>query len=95
MPNLANTQLGSGMNTARRSKLLSPEQVADAIVRCIERPRLEVPCRDLGFPAQAAADAPVRVRRRDHQGAAMDKIATEPDETQRRAYEAPRRAGRR
>jgi hypothetical protein len=76
------------MNTARGSKLLSPEQVADAIVRCIERPRLEVPVpADLGFQLKVRRMLPIRARDAITKALAMDKIATQPDETQRRAYE--------
>lgn len=89
MPNLANTDLGSGMNTARGSKLLSPDQVAEAIVACIERPRFEVPVpADIGFQLKMRRLLPVRARDLITRALAMDKIATQPDEAQRRAYEA-------
>jgi hypothetical protein len=88
MPNLANTQLGSGMSTARGSKLLSPEQVADAIVGCIERPRLEVPVpADLGFQLKLRRMLPVRARDVITRALAMDKIGMAPDPAVRHAYE--------
>ena len=88
MPNLANTQLGSGMSTARGSKLLTPEQVADRIVACIERPRFEVPVpADLGVQLKVRRLLPVRVRDAITKVLAMDKIATQPDPAQRRAYD--------
>lgn len=42
MPSLANTELASGMKPPRFVPLVKPEQVAKAIVKVLERPRLEV-----------------------------------------------------
>jgi NADP-dependent 3-hydroxy acid dehydrogenase YdfG len=87
MPNLVATELGSGMSTARGSKLLAPDDVADAIVACIERPRFEVPVpRDVGFQLKVRRLLPVRVRDLITRALAMDRIATDPDEAERRAY---------
>jgi NADP-dependent 3-hydroxy acid dehydrogenase YdfG len=42
MPSLAATELASGMRSPRFVPMVRPEQVADAIVAALERPRLEV-----------------------------------------------------
>jgi NAD(P)-dependent dehydrogenase (short-subunit alcohol dehydrogenase family) len=42
MPSLAATELASGMRPPRFVPLVKPEQVADAIVKTLERPKLEV-----------------------------------------------------
>lgn len=42
MPSLANTELASGMKPPRFVPLVKPEQVAKAIVKVLEKPKLEV-----------------------------------------------------
>jgi NAD(P)-dependent dehydrogenase (short-subunit alcohol dehydrogenase family) len=42
MPSLAATELASGMRPPRFVPMVKPEQVADAIVKTLERPKLEV-----------------------------------------------------
>lgn len=42
MPSLANTELASGMKPPRFVPLVKPEQVAKAIVKTLERPKLEM-----------------------------------------------------
>src|SRR6185312_13679184 len=42
MPNLVDTELGMGVDANRASKLLTPEQVADAVVVALRENRFEV-----------------------------------------------------
>jgi NADP-dependent 3-hydroxy acid dehydrogenase YdfG len=42
MPAVVNTELGSGLQETRAIKKLEPEEVADAIVGCLERPKFDV-----------------------------------------------------
>ena len=42
MPGLANTELAAGMTAGRGVALVEPEEVADAIVATLERPRFDV-----------------------------------------------------
>ena len=42
MPAVVNTELGSGLPETRAIKVLQPEDVADAIVDALERPKFDV-----------------------------------------------------
>jgi short-subunit dehydrogenase len=42
MPAVVNTELGSGLTETRAIKVLQPEDVADAIVGALERPKFDV-----------------------------------------------------
>ena len=42
MPAVVNTELGSGLTETRAIKVLEPEDVADAIVEALERPKFDV-----------------------------------------------------
>lgn len=89
MPNLAGTDLGAGMTPARGSKLLTPEQVATAIVGAIERPRFEV-----AVPAAVGRQLKVRrllpVKARDALGRALgiDAVGTQFKQQERAGYQA-------
>lgn len=88
MPNLAATDLGSGMDTARASKLLTADDVAERIVRAIERPRFEVPITaDAGGWLKVRRLLPARVRDVTDRAMGMDKVATDVRSAERAAYE--------
>jgi len=88
LPNLAETQLGSGMKPARGIKKLSAEQVAEAIVSALDRPRPEVYVpRSLGAQIVVNAITPRRLRRPVQRLLGMNNIATGFDARARAAYE--------
>jgi len=88
MPNLAATELGSGMTTARTSKLLTADQVAARVVGAIERPRFEVPVTlDAALSLKFRRFLPARVRDLTDRAFAMDKVATDVRTAERAAYE--------
>jgi NADP-dependent 3-hydroxy acid dehydrogenase YdfG len=88
MPNLAATDLGSGMTTARTAKLLTADEVAERIVGAIERPRFEVPIKaDAALSLKLRRFLPARVRDLTDRAFAMDKVATDVKTAERAAYE--------
>ncbi len=88
MPNLAATDLGAGMSSARTAKLLTAGDVAERIVGSIERPRFEVPITaDAGFSLKVHRLFPARVRDVTDRMFAMDKVATDVKSAERAAYE--------
>ncbi len=88
MPNLAATELGSGMSTARGQRLLAPEAVAAAIVAALERPRFEVAVpRALGPQLKALRLLPLPVRDALSRALGMDRVATSPRGAERAAYD--------
>jgi hypothetical protein len=89
MPNLVATDLGAGMSAARGSKTLTADEVADAIVGAIAKPRFEVPVpASLGPQLRLRRLLPVRARDAITRALKMDEIATKPDPVARAAYEA-------
>jgi NAD(P)-dependent dehydrogenase (short-subunit alcohol dehydrogenase family) len=88
LPNLAETALGSGMKPARGVKKLTAEEVAEAIVSALDRPRPEVYVpRSLGPQIIFNALLPRRVRRRVQRLLGMNDIAGGFDARARAAYE--------
>ena len=88
LPNLAETQLGSGMKPARGIKKLSAEEVAEAIVSALDRPRPEVYVpRSLGAQIVVNTIMPRRLRRPVQRLLGMNNIATGFDARARAAYE--------
>ena len=88
-PNLAATRLGAGMEPARGSKLLEPEEVAEAVVGAIERPRFEVSVpREIGPALRFRSLLPPRARDAVSRALGMDKVATDVRSEERAAYEA-------
>jgi hypothetical protein len=88
MPNLAATDLGSGMSPARAAKLLTADEVADRIVWAIERPRFEVPIKaDAALSLKFRRFLPARVRDLTDRAFAMDRVATDVRDAERAAYE--------
>ena len=69
MPAVVNTELGSGLTETRAIKVLEPEDVADAIVGALERPKF-----DVWVPRETVGDlqgddaAPARRRARGSAG---------------------------
>ena len=89
MPNLAATRLGAGMAPARGSKLLSADEIAQALVGAIERPRFEVPVpARIGPALRLRALLPVRARDAAMRALGMDKVATDVAEGERAEYRA-------
>ena len=88
MPAVVNTELGSGLTETRAIKVLEPEDVADAIVGALERPKF-----DVWVPRESAAIHKVinllPRRGREAVGRALkaDKVLAETDERVRAAYE--------
>ena len=88
-PNLAATRLGAGMEPARGSRLLDPEEVADAVVGAIERPRFEVSVpREIGPALRFRSLLPPRARDAVSRVLRMDKVAMDVRMEERAAYEA-------
>jgi NADP-dependent 3-hydroxy acid dehydrogenase YdfG len=88
-PNLAATRLGAGMEPARGSRLLDPEEVADAVVGAIERPRFEVSVpREIGPALRFRSLLPPRARDAVSRVLRMDKVAMDVRTEERADYEA-------
>ena len=88
MPAVVKTELGSGLPETRAIKPLEPEDVADAIVAALERPKF-----DVWVPRESAAISKVMnlLPRGGREGIARllkaDKVLAEPDTRVRAAYE--------
>jgi NAD(P)-dependent dehydrogenase (short-subunit alcohol dehydrogenase family) len=89
MPGLANTELAAGMNAGRGVKLVEPEEVADAIVGVLERPRLDVyvPAH-IGPLLRLQAVMPRRARDWIARAFQTDRIARDVDRAGRAEYAA-------
>jgi NADP-dependent 3-hydroxy acid dehydrogenase YdfG len=86
-PNLAQTELGAGMNPARLYKKLTALQIAEAIVGAIERPCFEVPIpRDVAFSLKFRRLLPVRVRDGVNRVLKIDSVATQVRHVERAGY---------
>ena len=88
MPAVVNTELGSGLPETRAIKKLEPEDVADAIVAALEKPKF-----DVWVPRESAALFKVvnLLPRNAREGVARffkaDKVLAEADRGARAAYE--------
>jgi NADP-dependent 3-hydroxy acid dehydrogenase YdfG len=88
MPAVVNTELGSGLPETRAIKKIEPEDVADAIVAALERPKF-----DVWVPRESAAVhkvvnvLPRRAREWVARALNADKVLAEPDRNVRAAYE--------
>jgi len=88
MPAVVKTELGSGLPETRAIKPIEPEDVADAIVAALERPKF-----DVWVPRESAAISKVMnlLPRGGREGIARllkaDKVLAEPDTRVRAAYE--------
>jgi short-subunit dehydrogenase len=87
MPSLANTELASGMKPPRFVPLVKPEQVAKAIVRTLERPKLEMIVPAWTTPLIRSTMAlPPNVRDRIRDFFRIGELGTDIDETARAGY---------
>ena len=88
MPSVVRTELGSGLPETRAIKKLEPEDVAEAIVAALERPKFEV-----WVPRESAGIyrlmqlLPRAGRDRIGRMLKADKVLAEPDARERAAYE--------
>ncbi len=88
MPAVVNTELGSGLVETRAVKKIEPEEVAEAIVAALERPKF-----DVHVPASAGVITKIvsLLPRGGREGVARalkaDKVLAEPDKAKRAAYE--------
>ena len=89
MPQVVKTELGAGVKDTRFLKAVEPEDVADAIVEALRRPRFEVYVpRVTGALVRLAAVSPRKVRERFGQLLGTDRLMVEADTAERAAYEA-------
>ena len=88
MPAVVNTELGSGLVETRGVKKVEPEEVAEAIVGALERPRF-----DVFVPREAIAIYKVMqlLPRGAREGIArlmrVDRVLAQPNRAERAAYE--------
>ncbi len=88
MPAVVNTELGSGLTETRAIKVLEPEDVADAIVAALERPKF-----DVWVPRESVAIhkvinlLPRGGREAIGRALKADKVLMETDQQVRAAYE--------
>ena len=88
LPNLANTQLGSGMHAARGMKKLEAADIADAIVEGLRRRRAEVYIPPSLRPLSVLDLAlPRRLKRVVHRAFGSDRVAQDFDHAERAAYQ--------
>lgn len=89
MPNLAGTDLGAGMSPARGSRLLTPDEVAGAIVGAIERPRFEVAVPSaVGPQLKFRRMLPIAARDAIGRALGIDNVGTQIRAAERAAYQA-------
>ena len=88
MPAVVNTELGSGLPETRAIKKLEPEDVADAIVGALERPKFDVwvPRESIGI-YKLMTLLPRGARERVARALKADKVLAEADRSERAAYE--------
>jgi len=89
MPAIVATELSQGLPTPRLLKPVQPEDVANAIVAALERPRLNVHVPRSGGVVIAAMNAlPARARRMLEKALGMEHGVRELDPSSRSAYES-------
>jgi short-subunit dehydrogenase len=88
-PGLVRTELAAGTLDAPRTVVLAPEDVAEAIVSVLERPRFEVYVpRAFGAAATAGALLPRRAREAALRAMGTERATASTTREQRAAYEA-------
>ena len=88
MPGLVNTELTSGLGTARGVKRVDPEDVAEAIVSALKFPRFDVFVpKSAGYIHRLSALMPRRAAEAVARGLKADRVLTEIDAAQRHSYE--------
>jgi NADP-dependent 3-hydroxy acid dehydrogenase YdfG len=89
MPVVVDTELASGVGTPRGIPKIRPEDVADAIVDALERPRFDVYVpRSIGPLTAVSAALPRRLREFILRAIGADRVLWRVDDDARRAYEA-------
>ena len=89
MPGVVNTELGSGLANTRGIKVVEPEEVADAIVEALRRPRIDVYVpRSLGVLWRIGAVLPPRAGILLAKLFRSEGVLSDADPTARAAYEA-------
>jgi hypothetical protein len=88
MPAVVNTELGSGLAETRAIKVLEPEDVADAIVDALERPKFDVfvPKESLAL-YKVLTLLPRSAREGIGRALKADKVLTETNDSVRASYE--------
>lgn len=88
-PNIAHTELGKGVSGIKLVPKSTPEQIAEAIVGAIERPRpyVHIP-RGTAILNAASLAAPPRIRDAAFALLGADHAMTDIDENERKDYEA-------
>ena len=88
MPAIVNTELTAGVQETRGVKKVEPEDVADAIVGTLERPRHDVHVpRSAGVIGKIVHPLPRRAREAIGRAMKVDQIMVEADQQARKAYE--------
>jgi NAD(P)-dependent dehydrogenase (short-subunit alcohol dehydrogenase family) len=89
MPGVVDTELSTGLQSARGVKSITPEEVAQEIVGALKVPRFDVFVpRSAGRVAQFAAMLPRRAREAVGRAIKADQAATHADPAARAAYES-------
>jgi hypothetical protein len=89
MPGVVDTELSTGLHSARGVKTISPEHVAAEVVDALKVPRFDVYVpRSAGRVGQFAAMLPRRAREALGRALQADTVATQADASQRAAYES-------
>src|SRR3954452_23277454 len=88
MPVVVDTELASGVGTARGIPKIKPEDVAEAIVDALKHPRFDVFVpRSMGPLTALSGALPRRVRELMMRAIGADRVLWRVDDTARRAYE--------
>ena len=88
MPAVVNTELGSGLVETPGVKKIEPEQVAEAIVAALERPKFDVHVpASAGVISKFVSVLPRGAREAVARAVKADKVLAEPDKAKRAAYE--------
>jgi NADP-dependent 3-hydroxy acid dehydrogenase YdfG len=88
MPGIVNTELSAGVKEARGVKNVNPEDVAAAIVECLEVPRFDVFVpKSIGPITQVMSALPRSGRERLTRVLKADRVLAHADPAARRAYE--------
>ena len=88
MPPFTNTELISGTKSSGAIKPVEPEDIADAIIKTLNKPKTHVSVPPpLRFTAQAAQMLPPKGRRAMNKALGLDTVFLEFDKSKRKAYE--------